>query len=260
MLTPEIKDFIKKEAQKVYPNECCGFILDNGNTISCKNISSTPEKSFIIGHGDINKYGLKHIIGVYHSHKDYPEFSIADIAFSEKLNKICILYIVDSDNFKEYKPNGMEIPYQGRPFIINGQMFCLPLIRDYYRRELNIILSEFSTPFQLSPETYMDADTSVISYNECSEIITNYFFANNFIQVDKPSVHDIIQIKLPSTREQEVFLLENKKRFLKESFSLLIYLKNKQVLHNMREFSCIESYRAAFDRLTTHIFRHKLLL
>ncbi len=68
---------IIKHAQMVYPNECCGFILENGSIQSAQNVihnlydkSLTSRNAFLIDgqswHIASNRESP--IIGIYHSH------------------------------------------------------------------------------------------------------------------------------------------------------------------------------------------------
>lgn len=62
-------------AQKSYPNECCGFILEGGAIFPAQNIietlqdkSLTSKTAFLIDAESWRLASQKHIIGVYHSH------------------------------------------------------------------------------------------------------------------------------------------------------------------------------------------------
>ena len=241
---------IKIHAKSEYPNECCGLIVKlNNETISvpCENTSKTPEKSFIIDHQEIQKYNSNDIIGFYHSHKDLLDFSLADIAFSEKLNKFCVLYVVDSNILKIHKPNGVEIPYVGRPFFL-GTLDCFVLFKDYYRRVLNIniTLPEIDHPQRYNVD-YWKSKEAEIEFAKLGspKWINNFLIDNNFTEVKDLKKYDILVFKLP---------------MFKFECHVGIYLENHQILHHLSEFSAIENYKHAYKRATTHIFRHKTLI
>lgn len=246
MLTYEIKHFIKQDAKSKYPLECCGLLVDISGyiyAVPCLNVSKTPEKSFIISNEEIKKYGLDNIRGFYHSHKDNPDFSLADIAFSEKLNLKCVLYCCDSDIFKIYEPNGMEIPYVGRPFFI-GTLDCFNLFKDYYRRELNIVFNDTIEHPERLNYSYWSTDECFEKYGYC-KILEDYFLSHGFNKVNDLKQHDIIEIKMPH---------------IKFPTHIGIYLGQQKLLHHLHEFSAIESYSSKYKRLTTNIYRHNSLM
>ena len=71
-LSQKIKNNIYRHARKLYPKECCGFLI--GYIIICKNIADDPYNYFEIDPIDIiytyKKYRNTNlsIIGHYHSH------------------------------------------------------------------------------------------------------------------------------------------------------------------------------------------------
>lgn len=243
MLTEGYKTFIKHDASLVYPNECCGLILDNGGIISCENKSPNPTKSFEISNQVIRDIGIDKIIGFYHSHKDYSEFSVADIAFSEKLHKTCILYVADSNTFKEYTPNGAEIPYIGRA-MFGGFLDCVSLFQDYYRRELNILMKgDITHPMRYQHEIWNNKEI-IEKYVNVNEI-ENYLLQNDFIEVHDLKKHDVLLFQMPP---------------IKSPTHIGVFIGEQRLLHHFKEYSEIENYGNAYKRITKKIFRHKLLL
>ena len=238
------KQDIILQSKQSYPKECCGLlvkIIHKIVVVPCNNISETPEKSFIIDNSEIAKYRMDDIVGFYHSHKDSDEFSLADIAFSEKSNKNCMFYCCDKDIFKEYEPKGMEIPYVGRPFFA-GYLDCLTLIRDYYRRELNIHLDDKKHPERGNFKS-CQREEMWDKYQDWN-ILENYLLSQNFIKVDKIKKYDIVLMKAPN---------------IKYPIHFAVYLDDNQILHHFSEFSEISTYSNAYKRFTTGIYRHKSL-
>lgn len=237
-LTQEIKQVIENHAIKEYPKECCGIIVD-GKAIECENISETPLKSFIVKPSVIRAYGLENITGFYHSHPEPGDFSVADIAFCEKLNKTCILYLCQSKEFKIYNAKGMKIPYEGRPFFL-GTLDCLSLFKDYYQRELNLI---FDNDIE-HPERFNYKAWSTPEFTEKYGYVTvvyDYLIKNGFVEVHSLQKHDIILMRLAH---------------INFPVHIVIYLGNNQILQHMGEFSKVESYLSQYQRLATNILRH----
>ncbi len=234
---------IKKHAKQVYPNECCGIVLNNDVIVPCRNISDTPEKSFIIDSDQIKDYANENIVGFYHSHKEYEDFSLADIAFSEKLHKFCILYCVDSNQLKYYYPSGAIIPYVGRPFFV-GTLDCFTLSQDFYKREFNINISDLKHSQRFNWRNWRSKETLAIC-GENNSIIKDHFINNDFVEIKKPGQKgDIILVKLPN---------------IKFAVHVIIYLSNNMILHHVNEFSEIGNYNNVYKRLTTNVLRHKSL-
>lgn len=251
MLTEKFKEFIKMDARANYPNECCGLILNNGNIVSCKNISEIPEKQFVINNDDIFKYGIENIQSVYHSHKDSSELSVTDIAFSEKLKKHYILYCSDTDTFKEYNPSNANIPYEGRQFVA-GALDCITLLEDYYRRELNIVFAKtvndpirFDNEFWVTDTKVKTEDTYYTNIPHLQNLLKDYLLSNDFVEVKEIQKHDVLIVQAKE---------------MKFPTHLIIYLGNNKILTFFNRISKIEGYRKGYERVTKYIFRHKSLL
>jgi proteasome lid subunit RPN8/RPN11 len=80
MSLDNIKLQISKEGELAYPNECCGFILEDYEIIPVDNSREDEEQyhRFVITPEDFlhaeltaQKHGSE-IIGIYHSHPDHP--------------------------------------------------------------------------------------------------------------------------------------------------------------------------------------------
>ena len=246
-LNAQVQESIKKHALKESPKECCGVIVQKKKEITiinCENISKSPEKSFVIDNKVVNKIGLDNITCYYHSHKNNLEFSLADIAFSEKLRKPCLLYINDFDAFKIYEPNGRKIPYENRPFFI-GVLDCFTLFKDYYKRELNLTFPEIQHPERFNNKVWEDTNLLNSKYNGYVNVIREYYSNNSFVEVKNLKKHDILIMQL------------SKMTF---PTHIAIYLNDNRILHHFYEFSQIESYKQPYKRWTTNIFRHRNLL
>ncbi|GHU87120.1 hypothetical protein FACS1894202_00720 [Clostridia bacterium] len=71
---------IRREGENAYPNECCGFIFDNGELLPVVNAREASERyhRFVITAEDFMRAELEarrrklDITGIYHSHPDHP--------------------------------------------------------------------------------------------------------------------------------------------------------------------------------------------
>lgn len=243
-LSIENQDKIANLAEKEFPKECCGIIVSiNGHNtvIPCINRSLTPEDSFAISENDIKDYPLDSIIAFYHSHKENDEFSIADIAFSEKLNKKSIIYICRTKQFKQYEPHGAKIPYIGRQFF-PGVLDCYTLLQDFYRQELNIKLNNIE---HINRDMYNSwRDSKMIDEQLKNSSLVSSMLNNGFNETRTLRKYDVVLLRLID---------------IPYPIHTAIYLGDNKILHHLEELSTIESYRNVYKRLTVKILRHKEL-
>lgn len=143
MISREAKQQIVAIAAKAAPEEACGFIVD-GQVVPCKNIHANPLDHFAISAEDYARAEeLGGIQAVFHTHgvNDLPKFSSHDIASCKQSNLPWILYSLKTGSFTSIDPSGNS-PYTGRPWAY-GVHDCYSLTRDFYRRELGILLDDF---------------------------------------------------------------------------------------------------------------------
>lgn len=141
-LTDTLKAGIAKEARLAKPNECCGLIVD-GKLWPCNNVHSSPQDHFAIDAIDYAKAEANGSVdAIYHSHIDgLRGFSKHDIKACKRSNVPWIVYYAPKAEFFVADPTGQS-PYEGRQWIY-GIHDCYGLMRDYYRRELGIVLDDF---------------------------------------------------------------------------------------------------------------------
>ena len=221
-LTEKIKDEIKSHALIDQTKECCGLIIEGSAVIPCKNRASDSNAHFIINAGDIKKAAKKgKLMAVYHSHIDddynYDHLSQEDTVVSEHLRIISILYSLTEDKFYTYEPTGKPVKYEGRPYA-RGTIDEFVLIKDYYKRELNIDITELRN---------RNLDT--------------FFKKNGFVQVGEVKKHDILVIKNPNNQD----------------FEPVIYVGSDKVLrHKEFESSKITEYNYGMKNWTKKIYRY----
>lgn len=133
------------QAEKHFPNEACGFILeDNGllTLIECENVAAEPAKAFKIPIKDYIQYKDR-IAYTYHTHPNQLATpSEADIRASQRTNLPYLILGWPGKDISTYTPkDSNRLPYVGRPFIY-GVLDCLSLVSDYYLQEFKITLPE----------------------------------------------------------------------------------------------------------------------
>jgi proteasome lid subunit RPN8/RPN11 len=144
MFNRETINDAKAHALRDYPNESCGFIIDDKYYPQI-NIAEDKKISFRISSKEYLKVSEK-IQAVIHSHIEYPHASKEDlISHNASLIPFGIINIDKYKNVEEPFFFGDSLPvqpYLGRKFIISVQD-CYALCRDYYRKEYNIVLKNY---------------------------------------------------------------------------------------------------------------------
>lgn len=193
ILTEQIKDAIFAHSLSDKSNEVCGLIVykdDYPIAVPCKNISELSTKRFIISSIDYFKAArLGKVVAAYHSHvSDNEKFSILDKINSEGHKLPLILYCVPKNSFFIYDPSGYKYPYLGRSFKM-GETDCLTLIIDYYKRELNIDITNYESDRK---DGFFMENPSIFSKKDYLQMAID----QGFSVVDKPlKEHDILFMK-----------------------------------------------------------------
>jgi cell wall-associated NlpC family hydrolase len=161
-----IKGAILTHARECAPEECCGFIVSHGGkivTVPCMNMAEPDRVNYFRTdprvHEDIENAGAL-VVGIYHSHPNgLATLSDGDVADCEaqRLPYVVVGWPSDEERqagkvcaparvlWETYTPCGKQFPYEGRPFV-HGSLDCYTLIRDWYERELGVLLPNFARP------------------------------------------------------------------------------------------------------------------
>ena len=142
-----------------FPKESCGIVVAVGRKevyIRCKNTATTPSEHFHISNDDYDaaqEYG--EIIAIVHSHpQKSPKPSEHDLVSCEISNVVWHILAVHTDpahpelgprvvGMHSFEPSGYEAPLVGRDFSF-GINDCYGLVRDWYKRTLQIDLPNFA--------------------------------------------------------------------------------------------------------------------
>ena len=142
---------IREHAIAEYPREACGLIAvikGKERYLPCRNTAESSDKEFILHPEDYAKAeDLGEIMALVHSHPDgVPTPSDADRAQCAASGLPWYILAVNADgettSICRYEPDAYEAPLVGRQFS-HGVLDCYTLIRDYYRRTLQIELPHF---------------------------------------------------------------------------------------------------------------------
>lgn len=137
-------------ARERAPEECCGLLVRVGRKLvylPLTNTAAKPEQEFRIcaeDWADTEDQGT--IVAVVHSHPGQPaRLSAADRAAMEVTALPWVIIEVregEPVTHLVHEPTGYQAPLVGRPFH-HGVLDCYTLVRDYYQRELGIVLPDY---------------------------------------------------------------------------------------------------------------------
>jgi proteasome lid subunit RPN8/RPN11 len=215
------------------PREACGLlIVENGveTLVICKN-KAEYDHQFIIDPMDyVMSEERGEVIGIVHSHPmNSPQPSEADkVACSQSKLKWHIVGCLTGEWFT-LEPNGYEAPLIGREWC-HGLLDCYSIIRDYYKRELNLEIPDYDRDFEwwrkgenLYLENFKDAGFSEVPIKEVQK-------------------HDVIlmQIQSPVINHGA------------------IYLGDEKMLHHLhKRLSSRDVYGGYWLRHTVKVVRHR---
>ena len=141
-LTAKLKKAIQSHAEKCYPRECCGVIVNN-QYIACRNIAQ-HDHQFEIHHKDLAKAeDMGEIQAYVHSHPNASaQASDLDLHQIELHEKPWVICAYPDLEFQIYEPCGYKAPLVGRNYH-HGWQDCYSIVCDFYQRELGIQLIDF---------------------------------------------------------------------------------------------------------------------
>lgn len=238
----QLKEKIKNESIKKYPQEICGFIYVDKNSYkfdiySCRNVANNKTNNFLISPQEyLACSSLGKITSCYHSHSnDNLDFSEMDKENSNKYNIHYILYNVKHNQFKFYSPNSEKNTYIGRPFML-GQSDCFTLMQEYALKEEKIIIN------------FPKINSYPRSLKDIRDLYENNFIQQGFLKLDKDTPlkkSDGLMMLFPSVSEAY-------------PTHAAVYLGNGLILHQpYNSFSCVNLYDGFYKKHTSYVLRHR---
>lgn len=185
-LTAKLKKAIMLHASEMFPDECCGVVVDH-EYIRCRNVSGNKDQ-FEIHHEDLAKAeDLGEIQAYVHSHPNASarasETDLIQIELHEKPWVICAYPDIE---FQIYEPCGYKAPLVGRNYI-HGTQDCFAIVRDFYARELGVHISDYSR------------DDLWWESKENPSLYLDNFEKEGFIEVDEPQYGDVLLCRVGRT-------------------------------------------------------------
>lgn len=252
-LTKNLQQQIITHAQDVYPNECCGLIIDE-DYYPCDNVAVNPTEHFEIDPKDFARAeSMGQIQAIVHSHPngnaepseiDRVQMSIHGIDWV-----ICAFgYHAGGKEYfdvKCHKPKAYQAPLLGREYY-HGVQDCYSLVQDYYSRELDITLPSFAR----SDDWWENPNHEPLYEN-------NFTKAGFEVVNDTPKKHDVILCRVGRTHHVNHALIYLGDGKLK-SETTPDCVGNALILHHPHGgLSVREIYGENWQRRTALIIRHK---
>lgn len=187
-----------KHAQKLYPEESCGFFIDN-DYMPMENIAEDKVGNFRIDPTAYIKFD-GHIDAIVHSHANYPHASKADMEGQIRSAVPWGIISLKESALENVVFWGDQIEPQellGRPFF-HGIYDCYGLVRDYYRME------GITIPQYPRENLWWETDPSLLE---------NYVNDADFYRVDESEIKkgDVVFFKIgaPVVNHCAVYLGNN---------------------------------------------------
>lgn len=252
-LTKALKEAIIEHAAKEYPKECCGVVV-NKEYIPCRNVAEDPLNFFSIDPIDLVRAETKGTIDAYvHSHPNgVAEPSEPDRVQMNKHNKVWLIcgYTPDETiEVKKHTPTDYILPLIGRNYY-HGLQDCYTLIKDYYYRELNIVLNDYDR-----------SDNWWLKESNKSLYLDN-FKNEGFLEVKDDTIlkHDVILFKLGRTfhiNHAGIFLGDGD---LKSEVTTKVIGNSLFIHHPYNKLSVREIYGDIWNKRKVYVIRHKDLM
>lgn len=222
-----------EHALRDYPKEACGlFVRIEGSVVyyPCKNIADSDAHFTLDPQDYADADELGEVVAVFHSHPDaLPAASDADVQACEASGLPWYIVSVPNLEWAYTEPKGFTPDLVGRDFV-HGKSDCFTLVRDYYRKEHNLILNDYERD-----DKWWEAGKNLY--------LTN-FQNEGFVEIPLSDLQpgDALFIKLRSPVPNHA----------------AIYLGYNTILHHLYgRLSCREIYSDFWRKVTTHALRYK---
>jgi len=195
---------IREHALRDYPEEACGLLVNVAGKEKywpCRNASPEPGETFVL---DPQDYAAAEdagdILMIVHSHPDgSAEPSEGDRVGIEasrlpwliiSVYKDLVTDEMNAETFTITEPSGYQAPLIGRRWS-PPHLDCYALIRDYYQRELGILLPDYDLTKRAGAWWTDDGATSLYA---------QHYADAGFVRVDDgPIKHDVIVMDIASS-------------------------------------------------------------
>ena len=235
-------------AAACYPRESCGLLV-NREYIECQNIAASDSEFKIDPRDVVRAEKLGKIEAIVHSHPDgSTKPSTFDRLQMQHHNVPWVIVAYPEIDIKVHAAKKYKAPLINREYI-HGVLDCFSIVRDYYRRELDINIDNFEREDLWwesagGPDLYIDN-----------------FASQGFVQVQDLQRHDVILCRVQPTEHVNHALIYLGDNGDLTSETTETALNDHLVLHHpyMRR-SRREIYGKVWQERKAIIVRHKSLM
>ena len=230
----ELRADICAHAEQEYPRESCGLVVirkGRQRYVPIKNIADHNEHFVMSAEDQVMAEDMGEVVAVVHSHPNLPPIpSQADLVGCERSGLPWLIVNWPTGVMYEFKPTGYKPPLYGRQFA-HGVLDCYTWIQAYYGETLAIVLPDFVH----QDEWWLKGQN----------LYLEGFESAGFVQVDTPQQHDGLLMRMgsPVPNHGAVFLGDGCIGH-----------------HHMGRLSSRDVYGGWYEKITTHILRHKSLM
>ena len=226
---------IRAHAARDYPRESCGLVVvrkGRPHYMMCRNVAERNEHFVIHPADQAAAEDAGELLLVVHSHPNIsPLPSQADMVGCESSGVPWLIVNWPTGAVHQFSPSGYAAPLYGRQFS-HGVLDCYAFIQSYYLQALGLVLPDFGRPDEWwlkGQNLYLDG-----------------FAAAGFEQVaGVPQMHDglLMRVGAPVPNHGAVFLGDGCIGH-----------------HQMGRLSSRDVYGGWYEKITTHVLRHRSLL
>lgn len=234
-LTEPILAAIRQHAQADYPRESCGLVVvQKGRLryVPCRNVAERNEHFVMHPQDQAQAEDAGEVVLVVHSHPNLPPVpSQADLVGCETSGLPWLIVNWPTGAVHQFAPSGYVAPLYGRAFS-HGVLDCYSFVKDYYRTVLGIELPQVERLDEWwlkGHNLYLDGFTAA-----GFEVVTG-----------PPALHDGLLMRVASPVPNHG----------------AVYVGGGLVGHHqMGRLSSKDVYGGWYEKVTTHVLRHRSLM
>lgn len=226
---------IRAHAAQEYPSESCGLVIvvkGKQRYVPVRNIADGDEHFVMHPDDQAAAEDAGEVVLVVHSHPNLPPVpSEADRVGCEASGLPWLIVNWPTGSVHQFAPSGYVPPLYGRNFH-HGVLDCYTFIQQYYQQELALALPDFDRPSEWwlkGQNLYLDG-----------------FASAGFEHVGGlPRKHDVLLMRLASPVPNHG----------------AVYLGDGLIgQHVMNRLSSRDVYGGWYEKITTHVLRHRSLM
>lgn len=227
-----VLEAIRAHAAECQPHECCGLVVFSDDTqiyVPCRNRRKALGQFEIHPADWAAAEDAGQILKIVHSHVyRNPAPSMADRVGCEAHGLPWLIVSWPTGDWFEFEPSGYEAPLVGREFVW-GVFDCFTLVRDYYRRELDILIHDCGG---YAEDVHLEASLYEARWAQCG-----------FVAVGDLREGDVLLMNIPSAGAG----LQH----------AAIYLGDNTILHHLQgRLSLRQAYGGIWAQMTQKVLRH----